>query len=172
MSKDLTLDTGELTNRQAAFVHEMARHGCCQTEAARRAGYEHPGTRGFELMRNPRVLEASRAEAVRSLSRGGVLAAGALERRIEEHLRAVTGEGDPGGRIADRELSRFLSLALDRAGYAGVKAVEAEAPGARKRMTEMSIDELEQFIAERKHAASEAAKVVEGTAFSGADLVA
>src|SRR3954471_15557432 len=102
MPKDLTIETGELTERQAAFVREMARHGCNQTEAARRAGYEHPGTRGHELMRNPRILEAIRAEAVRSLARGGVLAAGALERRLEEHLRAVRGEGGPGGRIADR----------------------------------------------------------------------
>jgi hypothetical protein len=122
-------------------------------------------------MRNPRVLDAIRAEAVRCLNRAGVLASRALDRRLEEHVQAVNGEGDPGGRIDDKELPRFLSLALDRAGYAGVKAVEPVEVGRRKRLGEMSVAELEEFLLKRKAELAAAAKVIDGTAAVVGDTV-
>lgn len=48
----------ELTPLQQDFVDELVAGGCKPTEAARRAGFQHPGQEAYRLMRKPHVQDA------------------------------------------------------------------------------------------------------------------
>lgn len=57
----------ELTEIQSAFVSYLVLEGCNPTEAARRAGYSHPKSRSWELLRKPHIIAAIREEQTRIL---------------------------------------------------------------------------------------------------------
>jgi hypothetical protein len=62
-------------------------------------------------------------------------------------------------RISDRELHRWIALALDRAGHPATKATKA-APVADKPLAEMSIDELQARVTQLKAERAEMAEPV------------
>ncbi|MFT3810074.1 MAG: hypothetical protein QM698_09165 [Micropepsaceae bacterium] len=84
-----SVTSGELSPRQAAFVREYVERGGragSAASAAQAAGYGRPGrggraaarVRASELLRQPKVLEALRAELTRKLSAGAALGVGVL----------------------------------------------------------------------------------------------
>lgn len=147
---------GALTDKQALFVRAMVRNGGNQTEAAREAGYGDPGARAWELMRLPHVLAALRAETERQVLAGSAKGVGWMVRALD----------DPKLPGAVRfQCARWLA----EAGGHGLAAQRAALglPGDEKPLSDMSLAELDAFIAAGKAAAAQLAtdraRTIEGS---------
>lgn len=130
---------GVLTAKQSEFVRQYVLLGGQPTKAAELAGYSQPHTRAYELQRLPHVQAAIRAEQERLVLEGGA-----------KGLRWMVTALD------DQKLSgavRFqcAKWLAEAAGH-GLAAQRAALglPGADKPLSEMTLDELDAFIAAGK----------------------
>jgi phage terminase small subunit len=141
----------DLTAQQRAFVGQYVANGGKGTEAAREAGYAEPSREAWRLMRNPAVLAAIREENARVLYAEVATASTAA---ILLCLR------DPGARQSDKMQAARLGLEAAKI----IKRDKTDAnPLGSKALSEMSMDELETFIAAGNAAlAGRDAKVIEG----------
>jgi len=135
-------DSAGLTAMQAAFVRHVALDCMTQTKAAEAAGYAQPAARAVELVRTPHVMAA--IHAARSAIINTDLAA--LGLRTMRDLMA-----DPSNPAPVRFQAAKWSLEA-----AGHKAEQDKAglPAHERPLHEMSLTELESFIARGEGALS------------------
>jgi phage terminase small subunit len=157
-----------MNDKMARFVREIVRGAPTASEAARRAGYNDPGARAWELLRKPNVQAAIRVEQIRLVEiEGPSLALGVLMNILRDETLDET--------LAGRKLrADVANKMLDRAGYS---AARAATPGSdAKSLGEMSVSELEEFIRKGREAQSGAdrpqleAPAVEVTEYVESDL--
>lgn len=151
MAKQLGVANGQLTDLQAGFVKEFVRNGGNAAQAAKEAGYTRarPDQVGYELQRVPHVQSAIQAEIRRSLSVDlAGLALGVVRGILEDKTM------EPKIRLD------AAKVALDRGGYVAPKAADASTDGLRE-LHEMSVSELEAFLAKAKSSAANAAPVID-----------
>lgn len=126
-----------LTEMQRDFCVQVAVHGHCQTEAARLAGYAHPGRNAHALMHDARIRNAIRV--------------------LREHYI----EGDLAS-LAFATIRKCMSdeTAPWNVRFAAAKYVadiagfgkEGDDKGQEKNLSEMSTDELAEFVRRGKDA--------------------
>jgi hypothetical protein len=136
MPPQLTLTDG--TAQQQAFARHLVRDACGQTEAAKRAGYSpiSAPTEASRLVRLPHVQELIRLEQQLWL-RGDLTALSLL--RINEILSSKPTN------VAEKKIVlEAAKTVLDRSGHVAPKA--ADAPGAPKTVSDMTADELNEFV--------------------------
>lgn len=125
----------ELTEKQRLFVRAMARNACNQKTAAISAGYSGPEVAGSNLMSNPLIRQAISEERERYLC--GEMASIALG--TMRHLMT-----DQGVSAAVRfQSARWV---LEAAGHNN-KEIKKLGFDPDKPLTEMSLSELQAFIA-------------------------
>lgn len=129
-----------LTPQQHDFVKYYVATGGNGAEAARKAGYSEQSARQIAstLLDKPHVAEAVRREQRRALARIANKAIVTLEGFLDD-------KAAPAGARIDA-----AKTVLDRVGITG-KVAEAEEALSGKRLSEMSIEELEQYIAKHEH---------------------
>lgn len=150
---------GVLTAKQSEFVRQFVALGGQQGKAAMLAGYASPDPAAYQLMRLPHIQAAIRAEQARLVLEGGA-----------KGLRWMVGALD------DPKLPgavRFQSAKwLAEAAGHGLAAQRAQLglPASDKPLSDMTLDELDAFIAAGKRgvehmkaqAAEQAQKTIEG----------
>lgn len=131
--------TGTLTDKQRLFVRALVRNGGNATGAAEEAGYGDPRSRGWELMQLPHVLAAIRAETERMMAGGGAKAVGWMVKALDDT------------KLAGAVRFQCAKWLAEAAGH-GLAAQRAALglPGADKPLSEMTLDELDAFIAAGK----------------------
>jgi phage terminase small subunit len=133
--------TQELTEMQAAFAMAFVTNGGNGTQAAIEAGYSKDSARqqAHALVSKPHVQKAIQAEQRRTLAR-----------LANKSIVVLEGFLDDANAPAGVRLDAAKTI-LDRAGLTS-KAAEAEDALTGKRLNEMSIEELEAFIARGEQA--------------------
>ena len=145
MAKPLGIANGQMTDMQRAFVANLVENGGNMTAAAEAAGYKDAKVSGWRTARLPHVQTAVQAEIRRALGTDlSTLALGVVRGILED----VTME--PKIRLD------AAKVALDRGGYVAPKAADASSDGLRE-LHEMSVQELESYIAKTKHEAAQRA---------------
>jgi hypothetical protein len=146
MSRSTPYPTTPATDMQTRFALAIS-HGLGPTEAARVVGYAHPSIAGARLGQDPRIRAIIRDRRNRRIDKMASLSLRELELILRD--RKVS--------AAVRFNAVKLSLAL--AGHVEPKAPELVESDA-KRVAEMTIDELDAFIAEERAKRAAAAKLV------------
>jgi len=121
----------DLTAPQQSFVDELVATGCTPTEAARRAGYRHPGQEAYRLMRNRHVLGAVKDLQNRLISGFGCNVA------LKTLLEVMGDKAAP----ASARVSAARAM-FDAGGLMSKSDERAE----EKQLHEMTNDELSAFI--------------------------
>lgn len=132
---------GMLTEKQAAFVGLYVELGGQQTKAAELAGYADPGASAYRLMRLSHVQAAIRGEQSRLVLQGGA-----------KGLKWMVGAlDDP--KLAGAVRFQAAKWLAEAAGH-GLAAQRANLglPPTDKPLSEMTLDELDTFIAAGKRA--------------------
>lgn len=120
----------ELTQTQHAFVDELVASGCTPTEAARRAGFQHPGQEAYRLMRKPHVVRAIKEAQNRLIAASGTNVA--LKTLLDV---MINGTKEPARVSAARTWVEMAGL------------LKPDAAGERdKQLHEMSNEELAEFL--------------------------
>lgn len=129
--------SNELSDIQSNFVRYLVRERCNATEAARRAGYQHPRQRGYELLRKPNIARAIRAEQ-QALLNGDLtsIAFGTLKDVMQNPKSPAS---------AKVAASRAV---LEAAGF--FKKTDEDTPLLEKDPLNMTTEELEQFVMESR----------------------
>lgn len=133
----------KLTDMQEAFVLHMTNTPNAignATEAARLAGYSEKsaGEIGYQLLQKPHVQQALREANQKTVC-------GSLAAKAVQVLKDILEDEDASPRL---RLDAAKTV-LDRAGYVPPKAEEQDY-SAEKDLTEMTVQELEQFIRDAK----------------------
>lgn len=137
----------DLTEKQLAFARNYISNGGRQTEAAREAGYANPTVEGWRLLRNPAVQAFVFAERDREI---GNIATIALKKARE----IIENDAAPAGTRAD-----LIKFFINQAGHVAPKAGGGtEGDKENKALTDMSADELEDFIRRGREAMANADK--------------
>jgi phage terminase small subunit len=135
-----------MTDLQDRFALGLS-FGLGPTEAARVAGYANPSVAGARLGRDPRVRAIIRARRERRIDKLSSLSLWELERIIRDR------------KVSAAVRFNAIKLSLAMAGH-----VEQEPPEpddlSRKRVEEMSVEELNAFIAAEQARRANAAKPV------------
>lgn len=150
---------GVLTDKQALFVKAYVEVGGNALRAAEQAGYAEPRSSAHYLTRQPHVMAAIRAEQSRFVLEGGAKA-------LKWMVGALDDAKLPGA-------VRFQSAKwLAEAAGHGLAAQRAQLglPASDKPLSDMTLDELDAFIAAGKRgvehmkaqAAEQAQKTIEG----------
>lgn len=125
-----------LTEQQAAFVSAYVANGGRATDAAREAGYEDVKSAAYRSVRNPAILTAIRAEQARVLySEVG----SAVVSVVLEIARDVNAK--------DADRLNAVRLGAEMAGFIKNTKLKDNNPLNSKAFSEMSMDELEAFVA-------------------------
>jgi phage terminase small subunit len=152
----VSIDLNELTDKQKAFAQEYVRNGGDAAKAAKSAGYSagNNGRIGFDLIRLPHVHALIRYEQARLLN--GRLASVALAT-----LESLMQDKDVSGAV---RLDAAKTV-LDRAGHISKAQARPESTGP-KALTDMTVDELDAFIAAGAKAVDKArdAAAIQGSA--------
>ncbi len=127
----------QITENQADFVRYLVRERYNPTEAARRAGYQHPRQRAYELLRKPNVARAIRTEQQAVLN-------GDLTSLAFDTLRDVM-KNQAAPASAKVAASRAV---LEAAGF--FKKTDEDTPLLEKDPLNMTTEELEQFVMESR----------------------
>ena len=135
------LPSNGLTDKQCLFVRAIVRNGGNQTEAAAEAGYGDAGARAWELMQLPHILSAIRAETERMMASAGPKAIGWM-------MKALDDQRMPGA--VRFQCAKWLAEASGH-GLAAQRAALG-LPVQDKPISEMTLDELDTFIAAGKAA--------------------
>jgi phage terminase small subunit len=146
MSSHASYPTTPTTDLQARWALGVS-HGLGPTIAAQVAGYANPSVAGARLVRDPRVRAIIRERRNRRLDKLASLSLCELEALIKD--RKVS--------AAVRFNAIKLSLAL--AGHVEPRGPEIDEDDG-KRVAEMTVDELDTFIAEERAKRANAAKPV------------
>ena len=132
--------TDKLTKQQADFVRCYSLNGGVGTHAAEAAGYQHPGTRAWELMQNPVIIAAIRDTQLRKLhTEGAVIGVGVLLEIARDKTQLSKDRIAAAGKL------------LDGARLTGQGQQVAETLTDRP-LNEMTRDELARFIAAEREA--------------------
>jgi hypothetical protein len=157
--------TSGLSDKQSEFVKHYS-NGMSQTQAAKLAGYSSPGTDAWRLLRTQTVIDAiSREMHQRLMTEGQQVALGFM-------LKAPANEKLPGA-------VRFQAAkwVMEAAGH-GLAAQRAALglPDSEKPLSEMSITELDAFLAAGRGAIAamqdQKMRTIDGTARNAAPDVA
>lgn len=126
-----------LTDQQAKFVEHFVALNGNASEAARRAGYAEASSRtsAYRLVRTPEVQEAIRERMAVTLATLGHKALGVIEQILDDP------KAPPGVRLD------AAKTALDRCGFPALRSPEPIGSTGGKQLVEMSIAELEAFVA-------------------------
>lgn len=145
-----------LTEQQAAFVRAYVRNGGNVGEAGKLAGYSTSGAHA--TFRSPAIIEAIRQEQAR------IVGCEVGSASIAVCLSIMR---DPGARNADKVAAARLGMEAARL----IRTKEAPTGLGTKALGDMSLDELEAFIAggNAALAAKTAPKVIEGAPVSAPD---
>lgn len=145
--------TGQLTDMQKLFCRYYARNGGQAKAAAIQAGYSPAGAQqaAAENLRNPAVLDELRRERDRYI-------AGDLGSLAADTLRELLTDGDVSANV------RFQAArwCLEAAGHGG-KSNENKDIDPDKSLSEMTIEELEAFIAGGRAAVEQEKRTVDVT---------
>lgn len=147
MAKPPGVANGQLTELQRGFVVAFVRNGGNATQAAEAAGYKYErlDRAGHDALKSTAVQAAIQSEIRRALSVDlAGLALGVVRGILEDPTM------EPKIRLD------AAKVALDRGGYVAPKAADASS-GDLKAVEEMSIAELESYIAKSKHEAAQRA---------------
>lgn len=147
MAKPPGVANGQLTELQRGFVVAFVRNGGNATQAAEAAGYKYErlDRAGHDALKSTAVQAAIQSEIRRALSVDlAGLALGVVRGILEDQTM------EPKIRLD------AAKVALDRGGYVAPKAADAGS-GDLKAVEEMSIAELESYIAKSKHEAAQRA---------------
>lgn len=151
--------SGVLTAKQSAFVSQFVALGGQQGKAAELAGYADAAASAHRLVRLPHIQAAIRAEQARLVLEGGA-------KGLQWMVKALDDAKLPGA-------VRFQSAKwLAEAAGHGLAAQRAQLglPASDKPLSDMTLDELDAFIAAGKRgvehmkaqAAEQAQKTIEG----------
>lgn len=147
MPKALSLRAdAPMTDLQDRFALGLSL-GLGPTEAARVAGYANPSVAGARLGRDPRIRAIIRARRERRIDKLSSLSLWELERIIRDR------------KISPAVRFNAIKLSLAMAGHVEIKPPDVD-PLSGKRVEEMSLDELNSFIAGEKAKRADAAKPV------------
>lgn len=127
----------DLSDIQKEFVRYLVRERCSATEAARRAGYQHPRQRQYELLRKPNIVRAIRAEQ-QAILNGDLtsIAFGTLKDVMQNPKSPAS---------AKVAASRAV---LEAAGF--FKKTGEDTPLMEKDPLDMTTEELERFVMESR----------------------
>src|SRR5882762_1816304 len=146
MSSYVPHPTTPTTDLQTRFALGLSL-GLGPTEAARVAGYANPSVAGARLGRDPRIRAIIRERRSRRLDKLASLSLCELEVLIKDR------------KISPAVRFNAIKLSLALAGHVEPKGPEID-EGDGKRVAEMTIDELDTFIAEERSKRANAAKPV------------
>jgi hypothetical protein len=146
MSKHAPHPTTPTTDLQARWALALSL-GLGPTEAARVVGYANPSVAGARLGRDPRIRAIIRERRNRRLDKLASLSLCELEALIKDR------------KISPAVRFNAIKLSLALAGHVEPKGPEIDEDDG-KRVAEMTIDELDAFIAEERSKRANAAKPV------------
>ncbi|MGE0684511.1 MAG: hypothetical protein AB7P69_26845 [Candidatus Binatia bacterium] len=152
MSTNTSYPTTVATDLQTRFALGLS-HGLGPTEAARVAGYANPSVAGARLGRDPRIRAIIRERRARRIDKLASLSLRELELLIRDR------------KVSTAVRFQAIKLTLALAGHVEPKAPETDEDAlSGKRVSEMSIQELDAFIRdERAKRANAAAPVMDAT---------
>jgi phage terminase small subunit len=120
------------TEQQSRFVHHLVNDAVNPTEAARRAGYNHPKENAYNLTRNPHVQGMIRLERQR------VYQTDLASLSVQTLKNVMTDDDAPA--------SARVSAARTALELAGDLGKNADGSGSGRSLAEMTPDELAQLI--------------------------
>ena len=130
----------KLTKQQSDFVSHYLLNGAVGADAARHAGYAHPGVRAYELLRNPVIITAIHSAVLNDFYVEGAVIAKDVLKKIALNENALDKD-----RIAACgkmiEVARLTSRAQE------ISETLTDRP-----LNEMTRDELARFIAAEREA--------------------
>lgn len=148
------VSTQGLTEMQQNFINSYLVNGGDHVAAAREAGYSHPAESGWRLVRQVSVQTAIRKEQILKL--GGRLASLAFK-----ELESILTDTRNDSKFKRLKLDAAKTV-LDRAGHIAPK--DAGEALRNKELTDMSAQELEEFIRRGREAQANADKpMIDGT---------
>jgi hypothetical protein len=146
MSSYVPHPTTPTTDLQTRFALGLSL-GLGPTEAARVAGYANPSVAGARLGRDPRIRAIIRERRGRRIDKLASLSLYELEELIKNR------------KISPAVRFNAIKLSLALAGHVEPKAPETDEDNG-KRVAEMTLEELDAFLAEEKAKRANAAKPV------------
>jgi phage terminase small subunit len=147
VSVNLTVITSaQLTEMQERFAYGLS-CGLGPTQAAAVVGYANPSVAGARMVGDPRIRAVVKALRNRRIDKLASLSLRELELLIRDR------------KVSAAVRFNAIKLALGLAGHVEPKGPEMD-EGDGKRVAEMTIDELDTFIAEERAKRANAAKPV------------
>lgn len=131
-----------LTPKQQSFVKDVVA-GLSYSQSARRAGYSFPQVVGSEMMKNPAILEAIRAEQKKYADTAHITRKKVIDGLLEAIDSAKTMGDIPSVISAYRELSKLCGLYEPEK-----KQIDVSVSGAvhMNRIENLTTEELERII--------------------------
>lgn len=147
----LFTQTDVLTDKQEEFVKQYFANGGNATKAALDAGYAYPPQDAWRLMRNQAVKNAINQAVGERVATGSVIAWGVLEEIMQDR------EAPPAVRLGAAKWT------LEASGHGlAAEAVRAKLGGSdSKSLSEMSLEEMEEFVKREQMALDELKRAAE-----------